>query len=177
MTTEDRFEGLSSLTDRSFFAMFFAESADAIAKSLGLRKHIFPQALDQASDAWKLGYQKTLQKRYSDHRHLLAATKILIQCLATAAIVEYRRDPAVGTNVIDRHAGVVAKYPNEITSLVAGAVLYSLQMKRLTGMSPAVPLTSQELETAAVILHRRPDKAKAFRKLLKLSLFRPLFKA
>lgn len=177
MTIEDRFVDLSSLADRSLFAMLYAEVASDIAKSLDLKHHIFPQALDHASDLWTLGYQRTLQKRYSDHRHVLVATKILIQSLATASVVEYRRDPAVGTNVIDRHAGVVAKYPNEITSLVAGAVLYSLQMKRLTGMSAAVPLTSQELETAAVILHKRPDKAKAFRKLLKLSLFRPLFKA
>ena len=99
------------------------------------------------------------------------SVKQLIRVLAVRSIVEYQFNDASPTNVIDLHAGAVRKYQNEITSLVAGAVLYALAIKRLAGEVPVVPLSPSELETAAAILRKHPDKAKAFRRLLKLRNF------
>jgi hypothetical protein len=59
--------------------------------------------------------------------------------------------------------------PDEVTALAAGAALYVIRVRELTGADPSVPLSAMVIENAAASLRRRPAAATRFRELLQLS--------
>ncbi len=101
-----------------------------------------------------------------DYRAFVAICAGLIASLARHRVVSFSamiRDPENAT------IAVVLKYPNEVMALAAGAAIYSLRIREMTGEEAGSELPAIVVENAAANLSRHPEAAAKFRELLQLA--------
>ncbi len=157
--------GLTALADPTLFEIHYDGIAAAIAYRFALKTHYAIAELQDAYAVWIARCAADGGAR--DHRHFITVIGLLIESLASHAIVSYsvmmRR-----AGKVDPHLEVLLKYPNEATALIAGAATYAVPITRLTGEDPSVPLSALILDNAAGTVRRRPEAAMRFRELLQL---------
>ncbi|MEJ0013515.1 MAG: hypothetical protein WDM94_13020 [Bauldia sp.] len=156
---------LASLADEANFDRLVDTAATAIADRFTLKVH-------QNTVSRRMAYTTFIDSLATenlpliDYRAFVAICGNLIAAIARHRVVSFSamiRDPR------DRMIGVILKYPNEVTALAAGAALYSLRVRELTGEGAASGLPAMVVENAAANLNRHPEAAAKFRELLQLS--------
>lgn len=158
--------GLETVADQALFAVQYDAVAAQMADRYSLKIHYNLPALEAAYRSWIKACAAAEGNR--DHRHFITAVGLLIESLARHNIVTYSvmtRPP--GSR--ERQLRAILTYPHEVTALLVGAAVYAVEVERLTGEDPTIPLSGLVLENAAAILHRRPEAAAHFRELLQLS--------
>lgn len=156
---------LATLADEDGFARYHDAIAGAIADRFTLKVHINPGGRQRAFAAWIAALAER-EVAAIDHRDFIAVCAGLIASLAAHTVVSY--SPMVGDRA-DRMVDTVLACPDEVTALAAGAALYVIRVRELTGADPSVPLSAMVVENAAASLRRRPAAATRFRELLQLS--------
>jgi hypothetical protein len=157
---------LADLADRAGFDGYLDDIAKAIAGQLTLQVHVNFAARWRAYNGWIACLQDGARIA-ADYTRFLRAVADLIAILGSRRIVTYS---AMMRDANDPMLGVILKYPNEMTALVAGASLYANRVMALTGRDPSEPLTPLVAENAAALLRKQPlETAARFRELLRLS--------
>lgn len=157
--------GLASLAEEPNFDRLVETVATAVADRFTLKVH-------QNVVSRRMAYTTFIDGLASenlpliDYRAFVAICGNLIAAIARHRVVSFSamiRDPG------SRMIGIVLKYPNEVTALAAGAAIYSLRVRELTGKEVGGGLPVMVIENAAANLSRHPEAAAKFRELLQLS--------
>lgn len=160
-----RLWSLADLADEATFDRHIENVATAIAERFTLKVHQNVVARRLAFIAWL--DSAAAEDDPPDYRTFVVVCANLIANLARHRVVSFSamiRDPD------NRRIDVVLKYPNEVTALAAGAAIYSLRVRELTGEDPGGGgLSAMVLENAAASLYRHPEAAIKFRELLRLA--------
>jgi hypothetical protein len=157
---------LVSLCDEATFDRYIDTVAGALADRFTLRvnKNIVTRRM--AFTAWIIGLARVSRPEI-DYRSFVAVCATMIDTVARHRTLSFSalvRDPN------DEMIGVVLKYPNEVTALTAGTVLYDRLVSGLTGAPAYEPPSPMVLQNAAASLAAQPKAAAArFRELLRLS--------
>jgi hypothetical protein len=157
---------LSGLCDEATFDRFVDTVADAIALRFVLKIQKNVVARRMAFTAWIQGLGQ-LSQTEADYRSFIAICAVMIAVLTRHRSLGYSamiRDPG------DRMIDVILTYPNEVTALAAGAALYDLYVRGLTGEPAGEAVSALVMENAAANLRRHPELAAGrFRELLRLT--------
>lgn len=156
---------LGSLADEAGFEALIATVAISLADRFTLKMHQNVVARRMAYTAWIDGLAGE-NMPLIDYRAFITVCGNLIASIARHRVVSFSamiRDPA------NRMIGTVLRYPNEVTALAAGAALYSIRVRELTGKEAGLGVPAMILENAAASLSRHPEAAVKFRELLQLS--------
>ncbi len=157
--------GLATLAEEPNFDRLVDTVATAIADRFTLKVHQNVVSRRMAYTTFIDGLA-TENLPFIDYRAFVSVCGNLIAAIARHRVVSFSamiRDPG------NRMIGVVLKYPNEVTALAAGAALYALRVRELTGEETNTGLTAMVVENAAANLNRHPEAAVKFRELLQLA--------
>lgn len=156
---------LGSLADEAAFDQLVETVAAAIADRFTLKMHQNVVSRRMAYIAW-IESLAAENLATIDYRAFITICANLIGCLARYRVVSFSamiRDPA------DQTIAAVLRYPNEVMALAAGAGIYALRVREMTGSDAGGHLPALLVENAAANLNRHPEASAKFRELLQLA--------
>lgn len=162
----DRYVGIQSLRDPLVFEAHYSLISDTLASLFHRGCRISAENLSAAFSDWVNQRVTDADRQRIPLISFVGAVGGLVSACSKYNIVQYPRKEFGNEEEVANFS--LRRFPNEITALAFAAVVYSLEIMRISGQDPSCPLTRDQLETAAHVVRRGEFRAHRLRLLLKL---------